>query len=192
MKEKLEKLSSDIWKTRKCRILASERLNANERFCRFISIYYSILTTVLTIINMNSIESKNLDIVILITSIAVTNFLLYLDTQNYKERYLALKKNYLDLDKLQIRIKSLGNAEDIEKYTEIALEYNNLLREVENHKEYDYIKLALSTKELKDDIDSKKRIIYYFKFILNWLLKIAVIILPAIFVTIHVAVIFNI
>ena len=192
MKGKLDKLSSDIWKTRKCRILSSERLNENERFCRFISIYYSILTTILTIINMNSIESKNLDIVILIASIAVTNFLLYLDTQNYKERYLALKKNYLDLDKLQIRIKSLENTEDIEKYSEIALEYNNLLREVENHKEYDYIKLALSTKELKDDIDLKKKIIYYSKFILNWLLKSAVIILPAIFVTAQAAVIFNI
>ena len=101
---KLKKLEDDIWRTRKCRIIASERLNSNERFCRFISIYYSVLTTVLTMINMFGEENKNIDILILIVSIAATNFLLYLDTQNYKDRYLSLKKNYLDLAKLQIKI----------------------------------------------------------------------------------------
>ena len=182
MKEKFDKLSDDIWVTRKCRIIASERLNENENFCRFISIYYSIMTTILTIINMSSIESKNIDIVILIVSIAVTNFLLYLDTQNYKERYLALKKNYLDLDKLQIKIKSLDKTEDLKIYNEIALEYNNLLREVENHKEYDYIKLALETTELKKKISWKKKVTYYLKFIFVWLIKIIVVLLPIIYV----------
>ena len=160
MEEKFNKLDNDIWITRKCRIIASERLNANENFCRFISIYYSILTTVLTIINMINIESKNIDVLILVASISVTNFLLYLDTQNYKERYLALKKNYLDLNKLQIKIRSLENKKDSEMYNKIALEYNDLLREVENHKEYDYIKLALETNNIKNNISLKKKVTY--------------------------------
>lgn len=182
MEEKFNKLDDDIWVTRKCRIIASERLNTNENFCRFISIYYSILTTILTIINMISIESKNIDVLILVTSISVTNFLLYLDTQNYKGRYLALKKNYLDLNKLQIKIKTLENKKDSEKYNEIALEYNDLLREVENHKEYDYIKLALETKELKDNISIKKKISYYCKVRFIYLIKISVVLLPLLYI----------
>lgn len=182
MEEKFNKLDDDIWVTRKCRIIASERLNTNENFCRFISIYYSILTTILTIINMISIESKNIDVLILVTSISVTNFLLYLDTQNYKGRYLALKKNYLDLNKLQIKIKTLENKKDSEKYNEIALEYNDLLREVENHKEYDYIKLALETKELKDNISIKKKISYYCKVCFIYLIKISVVLLPLLYI----------
>lgn len=191
MKQNLEKLASDIWITRKCRILAAERLYANENFCRFVSIYYSILTTVLTIINMINIESKNIDVVILIISITVTNFLLYLDTQNYKDRYLALKKNYLDLNELQIKIKSLEVKYDINEYNEVALEYNNLLREVENHKEYDYIKLALRTEELKEKVAIKDKLIYYSKFILNWILRVLVIIIPAIYVIIQALVLFK-
>lgn len=182
MEEKFEKLYNDIWKTRKCRIIASERLNSNESFCRFISIYYSILTTVLTIINMSSIESKNIDILILVASISVTNFLLYIDKQNYKERYLALKKNYLDLNELQIEIKSLENKKDSEMYNKIALKYNDLLREVENHKEYDYIKLALETKELRDDISLKKKTSYYLKLLSIWLLKVIIVLLPLIYI----------
>lgn len=182
MEEKFNKLSEDIWVTRKCRIIASERLNENENFCRFISIYYSILTTVLTIINMISIESKNIDVVTLVVSIAVTNFLLYLDTQNYKDRYLALKKNYLDLDKLQIKIKSLESKDDSKIYIELALEYNNLLREVENHKEYDYIKLALETPEYIERISNKKRINYYCRCGFRCLLKITVVVVPIIYV----------
>ena len=182
MEEKFNKLDNDIWVTRKCRIIASERLNTNENFCRFISIYYSILTTILTIINMISIESKNIDVLILVASISVTNFLLYLDTQNYKGRYLALKKNYLDLNKLQIKIKTLENKKDSEKYNEVALEYNDLLREVENHKEYDYIKLALETKELKDNISIKKKISYYCKVCFICLIKISVVLLPLLYI----------
>lgn len=178
---KLEKLEDDIWRTRKCRIIASERLNSNERFCRFMSIYYSILTTVLTIINMFGEENKNIDILILVVSIAATNFLLYLDTQNYKDRYLSLKKNYLDLAKLQIKINSVDNKENMDVYNEIALEYNELLREVENHKEYDYIKLQLETKNLKNEVSTKNKIIYYSKVIFNWILKMILVVIPAIF-----------
>ncbi len=178
---KLKKLEDDIWRTRKCRIIASERLNSNERFCRFISIYYSVLTTVLTMINMFGEENKNIDILILIVSIAATNFLLYLDTQNYKDRYLSLKKNYLDLAKLQIKINSVDNKENMDVYNEIALEYNELLREVENHKEYDYIKLQLETKNLKDEVNTKNKIIYYSKVIFNWSLKMILVVIPAVF-----------
>lgn len=65
---------------------------------------FSKLTTVLTIVNMFGDENKNMDILILVVFIAITNFLLYIDTQNYKDIYLSLKKNYLDLAKLQIKI----------------------------------------------------------------------------------------
>lgn len=192
MEEQWKKLDDNIWQTRKCRILASERLNANEKFCRFISIYYSIITTALTIINMISTEDKKIDVIILIVSIAVTYFLMYMDTKNYKERYLAFKKNYLDLDKLRTKIVTVEDKKDINKYNEIAFEYNELLREVENHTEYDYIKLALRTKELKEKVDLKKKITYYLKAVSRGIVYLIAIALPLLFVVMQIIRFFNV
>ena len=166
MAEELEKyvkqLEDNIWITRKCRINAAERLQANENFCRFISIYYSIMTTGYTLINMLVLEDKIVDVVTLIIAIATTSFFFYLDTKNYKDRYLGFKENYIKLGKLLDKIKEKRIVGfKIEDYHEISEEYAELQMSVENHKTKDYNKLLLEQNVENKKLKFKEKVLYY-------------------------------
>lgn len=183
MAEELEKyvkqLEDNIWITRKCRINAAERLQANENFCRFISIYYSILTTVYTLINMLILEDRIVDVFTLIISIATTNFFLYLDTKNYKDKYLEFKENYIELDKLLDKLNEAKlNETKLENYQKIAREYNELLKRVENHKTKDYFKLIIEQNDENRRIKLKDKICYYAEEAFFILLKGTILLLP--------------
>lgn len=183
MAEELEKyvkqLEDNIWITRKCRINAAERLQSNENFCRFISIYYSIMTTVYTLINMLLLEDRIIDIFTLIIAIATTNFFLYLDTKNYKDRYLAFKDNYIELGRLIDKIRTMKiKGISIEEYQEILKEYAELQKKVENHKTKDYHKLLIEQKIEKREIKIYDWFLYHIKEIMIYLLKIVVVLLP--------------
>lgn len=179
LKKHVAQLEDNIWITRKCRINAAERLKSNENFCRFISIYYSIMTTAYTLINMLVLEDKVVDIFTLIISIATTNFFLYLDTQNYKDRYLGVKENYIKLGKLLDKIKEKRMVGlKIEDYHEICEEYAELQMSVENHKTKDYNKLILEQKVENKKLEFKDKILYYVLEFLLFVLKCAAVLLP--------------
>lgn len=185
MAEELEKyvkqLEDNIWITRKCRINAAERLQANEIFCRFMSIYYSIMTTIYSLINMLALEDKIVDVFTLIIAIATTNFFFFLDTKNYKDRYLGFKENYIKLGGLLDKIKEkriLGLK--IEDYHEISEEYAELQMSVENHKTKDYHKLLLEQKVENRKLRFKDVILYYGLEILIFFLKCLAFLFPII------------
>lgn len=166
MAEELEKyvkqLEDNIWITRKCRINAAERLQSNENFCRFISIYYSIMTTISSLINILVLEDKIVDVFTLIIAIATTNFFFFLDTKNYKDRYLGFKENYIKLGRLLDKIKEKRIVGlKFEDYQEISEEYAELQMSIENHKTKDYHKLLLEQTVENKKLKFKEKVLYY-------------------------------
>ena len=170
-KQDIEVLLRKIWITKKSRIEASERLNKKDEIFQILSVFYSIIIVALSIWNIQiqdySLQKKS-SFVILSTSIALSLFAMFITSRNYKERYFNLKINYIELDNLYSELKNITKVESVEitKFMEINKKYNDLLKYVENHSTYDYLKVMNCSKEEKIKL-SKEQItsLYRYKFI---------------------------
>ena len=169
MEDELKSLKDNIWKTRKARINAAERLNKNALFIKFLNIYYSCAMIIINLIDITN-QNYNLEILLLSMSIVLTISIISFDSQQYCERAERLKNCYISLQKLYYEI----NVENINEKRE---EYFELLGKTENHSEYDYYKVEINTEK----ISLNKFLSYYFHTLIIFLIKILVIMLPIIF-----------
>jgi SMODS and SLOG-associating 2TM effector domain family 5 len=154
-KEIIDNLARKIWMTRKCRILASERLEKIDFLSQCLFMYYSVLVVGLSIWTLfPEHTSTNLSFVSVLSSIGLLCASLFVTSRNFKGRSIALKACYTKLDQLHTRLLildiSFTNQEDVkQKFLEIESTYNELLNGVENHSEYDYFKVLNQTGEKK-------------------------------------------
>ncbi|SNT42487.1 hypothetical protein SAMN05444672_12250 [Bacillus sp. OK838] len=131
--------------TRKSRINASKRLRQKHLYFEKITNFYSLLVLILSVwfINISDPEkSLLLTKMLLILSLSLTFFTMFLNTKNYKERAGSFETNYQQLDIL------LNKLDRIEIYpveiTDEALkglqrEYEKLIIGNENHHDIDYM-----------------------------------------------------
>jgi SMODS and SLOG-associating 2TM effector domain family 5 len=160
MKE-LERRSRII---RSSRIEASKRYKSDDNFYRFVTIFYSILVTVITIrfafgldILGNS-ENKDLSIILLVMSVFVTLFTMYVSIKNAGEKVGRFQSNYMELTRLLADIQLanvyykvdfthdelLGVYEDYKKFSN---RYASLLTQIDNHDDIDYWKAVKREEE---------------------------------------------
>lgn len=136
-------LVNNIWITRKCRIYTAERLRITNIRIQLFLVIYSLYVVALSILNFIPHESININEdflsgCLLIASIIITTFSIYITTQNYQERYVNLKNNYINLGKLSDDIKNIPAKElSIEQLKDIYEKYNYELLLVENHLDLD-------------------------------------------------------
>ena len=127
-------MRDNIWFTYKARINAHHRLELMEKHSQFLLVWYAILGAVLSVVTIRypKIIGDNTDIWAAILSIVLLGVSLVVSNLDFRGRAIAMRKNYLALQKLYSEIPqehSLTSAQ-------IAA-YNDLLSEVENHKEID-------------------------------------------------------
>lgn len=172
----IEQLSNKLWITRKCRINAEKRLLSNAQFLNFSNIYYSIIITIVSILSL-IIKSNAYAVISVTMSVALTISVTFASSLNYKERAEIMKRNYLDINELETKLKYIdqNNTSDIEK---IEQEYNRLLDNVENHLEYDYYKYLSAHDE--SSFNLKMKAVYYTHIIFTWSFKTFLIVLPII------------
>ncbi|WP_242860440.1 SLATT domain-containing protein [Desulfosporosinus sp. I2] len=116
--ELIDSLLRKIWITRKCRIVASERLEKAELYAQFIFIYYSVILVCLSIWNLFPEHSNSaLSLISVIASIGLLSVSLFITSRNYRNRAIALKSCYIKLDQLytKLQIIKADNLEAIEK-----------------------------------------------------------------------------
>lgn len=144
-KQYVNGLLNRIWITRKCRINASERFDNLYFWTRFFQVYYSLILIVLSINNFSLIKEEkgndSISLLLLVASLAVSFFSMYISSQNYKERALKLKYNYHGFDELYRNLDRIIINEDF-KLSEVFLiedKYLFLLKVSENHSTEDYL-----------------------------------------------------
>lgn len=130
--------------TRKARIRASKRLRSRHEFFEKITYFYSLLILILTIWFLNVPSdgvNANISKVLLILSLSITFFTMYLNIKNYKERANNFETNYQHLDILLNKIERMETQQEItdEDLKGLHREYEKLLIEKENHKNIDYM-----------------------------------------------------
>ncbi|KYC70470.1 MULTISPECIES: SLATT domain-containing protein [Bacillus subtilis group] len=139
--------------TRKARIEASKRLRNRHEFFEKVSYFYSLLVLIFSVwfLNMgNDVENLTATKVLLILSLSLTFFTMFLNIKNYKERAGSFELNYQNLDILLNKIERReANPDTIEEEELKGLhrEYEKLLLEKENHLDIDYY---LSDKKVQE------------------------------------------
>lgn len=178
-----QQLDDKLWITRKSRINASERLLKTANFINFINVYYSIFLILLSLISISPFADKSglLSYVSLAGSITLTISIIYASSLGYKRRSTALKQNYIALQGLMDRLK-FTNDTDKEGIQVIQQEYNDLLNNVENHKNIDYLDL-LRTRTVEDKSMTIGNWCYYLGYYLwNFIWKAVLVIAPVAYI----------
>lgn len=129
--------------TRKARIEASKRLRKKNDFFEKVTYFYSLVILILSVWFLNksggvaSIANK----ILLVLSLSLTYFTMFISMKNYKERAGNFETNYQQLDVLNNKIDRFGASGydlDIEKIKEFQREYEKLNIGKENHINIDY------------------------------------------------------
>jgi len=175
----IQSLSNKIWITRKCRINTSERLIFLNVISQLFLNYFTLVILSISIWTLYiDSESKNLTFTTVIASLFLFACTIGINSLDYKERirklktcYIKLEVLYYDLEVLKSDFQEKGQNDSYEKFYEIKRSYINLLKSVENHSSYDYLKFTLTQKEYR----SWKTFIKYY--LLNFLFFLTIILL---------------
>ncbi|MCT4543244.1 MAG: SLATT domain-containing protein [Vallitalea sp.] len=162
----ITELKRRIWITKKSRIEASERLKKKNDLYQWVSVYYSIVIVMLSIWNIKPVDNggninlgiSNSSLLLLIASIALSLFSMFITSRNYQERYYNLKSNYIEIGKLYTKISQLENEDnnDSKQVLQIEQEYNNLLALVENHETIDFYRIIMKADEEREKLSEEK------------------------------------
>lgn len=130
--------------TRKARIAASKRLRKKYEYYEKITHIYSLIVLVLSIWFITEQGDRALVATkaLLVLSLSLTFFTMYINIKNYKERASNFEANYQSLDVLLNKLERLeAKPEEIdgEVLKGLYREYEKLLIEKENHLDIDYL-----------------------------------------------------
>lgn len=142
-------LSDKIWITRKTRIKSEQRfVNANKT-TNLLVVWYSTVLVFISIWNMKY-PNVNLDIYLVFGSISALIVSIFITSLNYSERSMAMKNCYIKLDELYSRVKRAEESNDIVKIENYENEYTNILLNIENHSEFDFLCLRFDLRNNKE------------------------------------------
>lgn len=157
-------LKKRIKNTRKARIEASKRLRKKHHYYEKVTHFYSLVVLILSVWFLNQSDDSGILAakILLVLSLSLTYFTMFLSLRNYKERAGDFETNYQQLDVLTNRIDrfTTGNKELNDKeFKGFQREYEKLIIGKENHLNIDYF---MSTPE-NQEIFKKKIILYSIK-----------------------------
>ena len=169
-------LTNKIWKTRKSRINASERLLAKAKYFELLNVVYSIFVIALSVISLLPNKS-NYAIFSTIGSTALAILVIYANTSGLRDRSYALKNNYISLHELLNKMESVDSS-DKEAIDGIAEEYTKLLNDCENHTSFDMYRSKHEAHDEKWQLTWDEKAKYFVRVILEGLAKAIFILLP--------------
>lgn len=143
-------LSDRIWVTRKARINTERRLLRNSLLSEILLAYYSLFVVVLSIWNFTR-PNEIINLLLLSASVVVLVLSVFLSSQRFRERALAMRNCYVRLGELQGRAKTSEDEHNKTELDVIDQLYRELLISSENHTETDYLSIRHA---LKNDINT--------------------------------------
>lgn len=145
-----------IWITKKCRILAEERQNKLELKLKIAVIIWTTVGFILSLIGDKSNEYYSSIVTATIVGISSLSFALNsrLNAQNYKNSYIKL--SILE-EKANLLLDTEGSVIDtnelLVKFFDIKKEYYSILKNSDNHTDFDYQRLMSRSKETRNKIN---------------------------------------
>lgn len=173
--------NNKVWKTKKCRMNAEERyLKYNTRSSIVLNEYTVSMITLSVITTYKPddiINLLNLVLSILLLGVTLTvTFLKFKETaEEYKISYTNIILIEDELDNLSIRLQDNHYPSDpYEKFSEIKISYEKVLKETPNHKYIDYLK----NEKRNSDLYWQQKLYYYSRIIFGEISFCIIFILP--------------
>ncbi len=169
-------LSDKIWITRKTRIITEKRLRRNAILSEFSIIFFSLFIVFFSIWNFLH-PSQNINLLLIYGAITLLAVSIFLSSQRFNERALAIRNCYIRLNELYFKVKNAEEVENSESIQQFVTSYNDILLNIENHSEYDYLCLRYSLRNNQDTTLPSFSWIDYFNFLVEKLIRLVLIIL---------------
>jgi hypothetical protein len=156
----MKALKNKIWFTYTARIEAYRRLKSQSFWASLLLCLYSLANLVCSIISIPIpiLFGKHTGILLVVLSVISFVFSLLIVSYKFDDRALAMKENYLDLQRLYENLKRDTNG-NIDKYID---QYISILERNENHNIIDDIINRINKKTSRDI--SKKEWFYYYTY----------------------------
>lgn len=135
--------SDRIWVTRKSRIYTEKRLKSWSNLSQILMIWYSFILVLLSIWNLLYNE-QSINLILIYGSVGVLALSIFLSSQKFIERSLAIRNCYIKLDEIYLKLQKAENEQNSELIKQLENEYFGVLQNVENHTDYDYLCLRFS------------------------------------------------
>lgn len=172
----MSSLSNKIWITRKTRIYTEQRLLKKSSITQAVMIFYSFLLVALSIWVLVN-PDKHLEIYLIVSSVAILISSIFISSQRYSERAMMIRNCYIRLDELCSRANILEKMNDEERISQVESEYTNILINVENHSDYDYLCMRYSLRNIEDSYLPKFTNHDYIRYILSKFIRGLIIII---------------
>lgn len=175
MRELLLDLERRVKIVRSARIEAAKRYRSQDAYYKFITIFYSIVITTLSVryavtesIGIKSVKTifTNLPLTLLACSVFITLFTMYVSNKNYGEKVSKFQSNYMELTRLhldiqryiiEMKLNKTAFERDKEKHDEFGDRYSALLAQSENHDDIDYHKAIIREGIDSTDLENSKQ-----------------------------------
>lgn len=134
------------------------RLQLYDMLSKIFMIFFSLFLVFLSIWNF-IYPSQYSGFLLICCAIALLAVSIFLSSQKFGERALSMRNCYLRLDDLYFKVKNAeeGNSESLQEFNTI---YNDILRNIENHSEYDYLRLKFSLRNKETTLPPFSKIDY--------------------------------
>lgn len=127
-------MKDNVWFTYKARIQAHKRLEWLDFHSQLLLVWYAILSAVLGVVTIrySHVLGPDTDVLATVLSVALLGVSLAVTNRDFRARALAMRRNYLELQRLYMETSSAGNfsADQIHRY-------DALLNDCENHRDVD-------------------------------------------------------
>ena len=177
----MSSIANKIWLTRKSRIYTEQRLLKKSIITQVIMVFYSFLLVSLSIWMLVK-PDEYLEIYLTSFSIAVLISSVFMFSQRYSERAMMVRNCYIRLDELYSKAIRIEGMNEEDRISQIESEYTNILINVENHSDYDYLCMRYSLRNSEDSSLQKFNKIDYVRYFysrsIRGLLTIIIFILP--------------
>lgn len=183
-KEEFLKLENRIWKTYQSRIKASNRILSESKFLDFLTAYYTISLSILSVFSL-LFPNSEMGYFVVIISIIVMGMVFYGNSMNLNDRYASMKENYLKLGDLYYKCLEEKIRESY-NFSDVYKEYSELLGIVENHTAYDYKSYLFGNPDENKKMPANEKIRYIIRLSLNKVGIIIVIGIPLFLLVISV------
>jgi hypothetical protein len=143
------KLSDKIWVTRKTRIITEKRLQTCAIISEVFMIFFSLIMVFFSIWNFIH-QNGNINFLLICGSIGVLTVSIFLTSQRFNERALAMRNCYIRLDELYFKTINIEETQNPNSLQDLVTIYNDILLNIENHSDYDYLCLRYSLRKQLD------------------------------------------
>lgn len=168
-------LSDKIWITRKTRVYTEKRLRNYAFLSEILITLFSLFMVFLSIWNFVN-SNEDINFLLICGAISLLAISIFISSQKFVERAGSIRNCYIRLDELYNKVKGCEKKQNEQLLKDYIANYSDILLNVENHSNYDFLCLRYSLRKKKETTLDVFTHWDYFQFIVEKSIRIFIVI----------------